>query len=264
MIFISHNHKDKEIVTPIANRLADIFGKETVFYDDWSLRPGDSLTKEVNKALQDTQFFFLFVTQNSLDSEMVSMEWQPALIKQTKGDCRFIPIRLQNIQMPSILADRIFIDAVLIGFEATIRQVVEVVTNQQREKGYTSEFSNLYWTIHNEGPNDMSILIHASYFMEPRANFLIMVPSNVTGVNIRPVPERMYSGGFQERPLHRSTENGVYIRLIGETLTPDAPLGLLLQWPAGVTPTVTNVLHQYKMSPFGGESQFRIVQRRDQ
>ncbi len=43
MIFISHNYKDKGIIEPIALRLSKIFGKEKVFYDSWSIQPGDGI-----------------------------------------------------------------------------------------------------------------------------------------------------------------------------------------------------------------------------
>lgn len=43
MIFISHNHKDKHIIEPIALRLRQIFGEKKVFYDSWSIQPGEGI-----------------------------------------------------------------------------------------------------------------------------------------------------------------------------------------------------------------------------
>ena len=40
MIFLSHNSKDKGIVEPFANKLAEVFGRDNVFYDSWSIQPG--------------------------------------------------------------------------------------------------------------------------------------------------------------------------------------------------------------------------------
>lgn len=45
MIFLSHNSKDKRIVEPFANKLAEVFGREKVFYDSWSIQPGDGITQ---------------------------------------------------------------------------------------------------------------------------------------------------------------------------------------------------------------------------
>ena len=43
MIFLSHNWKDKDVVEPIAVRLKDVYGEENVFYDSWSIKPGENI-----------------------------------------------------------------------------------------------------------------------------------------------------------------------------------------------------------------------------
>jgi len=68
MIFLSHNFKDR-----------DIFGQENVFYDSWSIQPGDGIIDQMNDGLTQCKLFFFFVSNNSLNSEMVKLEWQNAL-----------------------------------------------------------------------------------------------------------------------------------------------------------------------------------------
>lgn len=58
MIFISHNHKDKPIVEPIALKLSEIFGQDKVFYDSWSMQPGDGIIDKVSEGLGETEYFF--------------------------------------------------------------------------------------------------------------------------------------------------------------------------------------------------------------
>ena len=84
MIFISHNGKDKEVVAPFAHKLAEIFGIKNVFYDSWSIRPGDGIIDKMNEGLENCKFFFFFISKNSLESEMVKLEWQNAIIKKNK------------------------------------------------------------------------------------------------------------------------------------------------------------------------------------
>lgn len=48
MIFISHNYNDKGIIEPIALKLAEIFGQNQVFYDSWSMQPGDGIIDRMN------------------------------------------------------------------------------------------------------------------------------------------------------------------------------------------------------------------------
>ena len=42
-IFISHNYKDKPIIEPVAIKLGEIYGRENVFYDSWTIQPGDGI-----------------------------------------------------------------------------------------------------------------------------------------------------------------------------------------------------------------------------
>ena len=81
MIFLSHNFKDKPVVEQVALRLKNIFGQENVFYDSWSIQPGDGIIDKMNEGLTNCKYFFFFVSQSSLASNMVKMEWQNALFK---------------------------------------------------------------------------------------------------------------------------------------------------------------------------------------
>jgi len=74
-IFISHNSKDKPLIEPIANHLADTFGRENVFYDSWSIQPGDDILDKMDDGLEKADIFFFFMSPNSLESNMVKIEW---------------------------------------------------------------------------------------------------------------------------------------------------------------------------------------------
>lgn len=63
MIFISHTAKDKAIVEPIALRLAQVYGQNNVFYDSWSIQPGDGIIDKMNEGLTNCKFFFFFVSK---------------------------------------------------------------------------------------------------------------------------------------------------------------------------------------------------------
>ena len=95
-IFLSHNYNDKPLVEAVALRLANIFGQDQVFYDSWSIKPGDGIIDQMNKGLEAPEFVFFFVSSNSLKSDMVKLEWQNALYSATKGKTRLIPIRVNG------------------------------------------------------------------------------------------------------------------------------------------------------------------------
>ena len=48
MIFLSHNYKDKPVVEQVALRLKSIYGIDKVFYDSWSIQPGDGIIDKMN------------------------------------------------------------------------------------------------------------------------------------------------------------------------------------------------------------------------
>ena len=51
MIFLSHNYKDKPLIREIAQNLEKVFGREKVFYDEWSIQPGDSIIDKMNTGI---------------------------------------------------------------------------------------------------------------------------------------------------------------------------------------------------------------------
>lgn len=61
-LFISYNHNDSGIVDMISRRLELEFGRNNIFYDAWSIQPGDSIIGKMNEGLEAfTTFFFLFL-----------------------------------------------------------------------------------------------------------------------------------------------------------------------------------------------------------
>ncbi len=65
--FISYSHKDGNMVTGIAQALGSVLGQENVFFDAWSIQPGDGIIDRMNMGLSDCDFFFFFVSKASLN-----------------------------------------------------------------------------------------------------------------------------------------------------------------------------------------------------
>lgn len=85
MIFISYNHQDEQLVDMVARRLELEFGRNNIFYDKWSMQPGDSIIGKMNEGLENFTTFFFFLSPNSLTSDMVKKEWQSALKKSSRS-----------------------------------------------------------------------------------------------------------------------------------------------------------------------------------
>lgn len=59
MIFLSHNKNDKPVVEQVALRLRNIYGQEKVFYDSWSIQPGEGIIDKMEKGLTNCKYFFI-------------------------------------------------------------------------------------------------------------------------------------------------------------------------------------------------------------
>ncbi len=107
-MFVSHNSLDKErFVSDFARRLRDE-GLE-VWYDDWSLRPGDSLTDRIfNQALVSTDVLVVVLSVNSITSNWVRQELNTATIQRIEGRCRIIPVVLDGVKVPTSLLDTVY------------------------------------------------------------------------------------------------------------------------------------------------------------
>jgi hypothetical protein len=142
MIFLSHNSKDKPVIEQIAVALRNAFGQDKVFYDSWSIQPGDGIIDKMNQGMAECRFFFFFISVNSIRSNMVKLEWQNALMRATNGQCKMIPVRLDGTLIPALLQQTLYLDLFTNGLDITLRQMCDVIVGKD---SFTSpqSFSNL-------------------------------------------------------------------------------------------------------------------------
>ena len=183
MIFLSHNYKDKDVVEPIAVRLKEIYGKDNVFYDSWSIKPGESIIGKMNEGLSKCRWFFYFISNNSLNSAMVDLEWQVALYKSAKEGIRFIPIKIDEWYPPQILLNTLYLDMYVDGFENTIRNIFDLI-NDNDSKKYKSKFENLLCTISKVSKNELKIKIEVIKLLEPNSSFIFAFSNEQSDVSL--------------------------------------------------------------------------------
>ncbi|MCX5008167.1 toll/interleukin-1 receptor domain-containing protein [Streptomyces sp. NBC_00638] len=101
-IFMSHNHRDKTEVTPVAARLR-LLGVN-VWLDSWEIRPGDSIVGKVNEALGMVDTVAVFWSAHAAGSQWVNTEWETALTRRLSDrSVRVIPIKLDDTDLPVML-----------------------------------------------------------------------------------------------------------------------------------------------------------------
>lgn len=114
-VFISHRSTDKEWVRYLAGQLelVNVGGNPIrTWVDEAQIRPGQSITGEVNKALETSRFVALVLTPDYFQSPTgwTDAEWQAALFKDPAGrqgrvipllvkDCPYVPALLRHLNM---------------------------------------------------------------------------------------------------------------------------------------------------------------------
>lgn len=179
-IFLSHNYKDKPVVEQIAIRLRNIYGEDSVFYDSWSIKPGEGIIDKMDEGLVKADYFFFFISRYSLASEMVKLEWQNTLMRKTqKHKLQFIPVRLDESVVPAILTQTLYIDFYTNGFEVGICQIFDVLSGNKRNIPEFKEFENLSAYREKIGSDGLCerLTINVNYFVEFTARFLILINS---------------------------------------------------------------------------------------
>lgn len=82
-VFLSHSKKDKDFIIKIANdlRIAQIDS----WYDDWEIPPGTSIRKKIfEEGIPECDVFFVYLSENSVDSYWVSKELDAAITHEAE------------------------------------------------------------------------------------------------------------------------------------------------------------------------------------
>ena len=164
-IFISYNHKDANIIDMIARRLELEFGRNNIFSDAWSIQPGDSIISKMNEGLEMFTTFFFFISPNSLESKMVSLEWQTALNRAVNNDLKFVGVRIAKCNPPVIISDKLYIDLFGEGMDCAVEKMKCVVKSESTYHPL-EDTQNLIATSTIKNSKTISITIEAKMYAE--------------------------------------------------------------------------------------------------
>src|SRR6185312_7986946 len=108
-VFLSHSAKDKAIVRPIAERLrADGL---RVWFDDWEIRPGDSIPAKIEDGLEYSRVLVLCMSANAFGSDWAKLEAGTFRFRDPLNkERRFIPLRLDEAPIKGSLAQFLYIN----------------------------------------------------------------------------------------------------------------------------------------------------------
>ena len=226
-------------------RLREIFGEKKVFYDSWSIQPGDGIIEKMNDGLTDPRFVFFFVSEASLQSKMVELEWQNALMKATKGQCKIIPIRVDGSSMPALLTQTLYIDMFSNGIDVATQQIIGVI---QGTKGYEpahEKFSNLTWSVDGDETIEVTVSIRASHLMEPNPYFAVLLDNDDKQVDVKLTNGSPSLGGYTPEVVVSGHKVNVWaIAPLGGAVTPKHPLQITITSKGGSLIRLRGVMHK--------------------
>lgn len=243
MIFLSHNENDKPIVENLALRLESIFGRDNIFYDSWSIQPGEGLIDKMDSGLEKAKFFFFFVSKNSLKSDMVKLEWQNALMKSIKTELRFIPVRMDQSSMPAILTQSLYIDLYKNGFEVALAQIVQVASGQNTFAPAFQGYTNIIASIKHEAQK-ATITVIARNYLEVIPRIAVMHRNEQGTVSIRIVDEMLVQSGSGSGQLVDGRSGNLLSVVLPHPITPGFPVTIEVQTNNGLALEFVEVLYE--------------------
>ena len=103
-MFVSHNKADKAIARSLAQALID--QGISVWFDEWKLKPGDSITGGIEDGIADADLVAVIWSKNAAKSKWVKAELQASIYRRiSDGSVRVVPVMLDETPLPVLLAD---------------------------------------------------------------------------------------------------------------------------------------------------------------
>lgn len=103
-VFISHNKKQESRARLLAIALVE--HGESVWFDEWILRPGESLTGGIENGLANASVFVLIWSKDAAASKWVNTELRAYLRRRVDDDSlRIVPIMVDDTPLPTLVAD---------------------------------------------------------------------------------------------------------------------------------------------------------------
>lgn len=108
-LFISYSHKDSAFVSKLSAELK-IMGMN-VWLDEKAINVGDSVVSEIRKGIDNSKYFVIVVSKNSINSKWVERETDIATnIELKQGRIIVLPILLEGTILPWFLEGKLFAD----------------------------------------------------------------------------------------------------------------------------------------------------------
>ena len=136
-VFISHASEDKdEVVTPLAAALRA--GGLSVWYDDFELKIGDSLRRNIDRGIASSRFGIVVLSRDFFRKGWPNYELDRLVTKSVDGDQRILPIwhditKDEVVSYSPSLADKIARNTTTQTVEEIADEIIEAVLSEAVE-----------------------------------------------------------------------------------------------------------------------------------
>ena len=128
-LFISHASEDKaDFVKPLADELIKL--GVSVWYDEYTLRIGDSLRRSIDQGLADSKYGLIILSKAFFEKNWTQYELNGLVVREMEGDKVILPI-WHNITKDEIMKlSPSFVDKVALNSTMfTVREIAEKVAD---------------------------------------------------------------------------------------------------------------------------------------
>jgi hypothetical protein len=124
-VFLSHNTADKEFVRRLAAATA-VTGAH-VWFDEWTIRPGDSIPSAIDQGLAQFSVFALVWSDAASKSQWVRSEMHAALARwMVDQSLRVVPVVIDRTPLPPLLAPLAYVNAMDADHLRAARQLLGI------------------------------------------------------------------------------------------------------------------------------------------
>lgn len=128
-VFISHNKVDKTSARALAVLLVE--QGVDVWFDEWEIRPGESITGGIERGLTESDVFVLIWSAAAHASNWVGTEVRAFIRRRVDDDgLRIVPLMVDGTALPALVADYRGFD---LSGDLTLDQVAVELTGEPRD-----------------------------------------------------------------------------------------------------------------------------------
>ena len=174
-VFFSYASEDKAIVEQVFLRVNDKFPNISGWLDKYEIFGGDDLIEKINKGIDSSDKFLIFLSSNSIDKSWIRAELRKALMKEINGvDPEFIiPVKLGKISsFPPFLESKYYIDLETKTENEWLEEIYCGITREPKIEKNSEENLKISFHIAPENPQAAIIVFESIYWAE-EVSFII-------------------------------------------------------------------------------------------